>query len=265
MTDLFFSSEAKYRNAAYHLAAFESELGEYGKRHVPGTVPKTNLDRTKWSWHLRLKEPPDLDWWGTRIGDCLFNLRSCLDNAIYGLAIAKSNTDPPPGERVLAFPIGHCPDNFTSQLWRLDKLRGVPGLVTKIEDLQPYRRPNPTYAPALLLLRDLNDRDKHRVVHIVAGSLSSGNVKYTCVPTDAQIVDEEHFTTGPFEDGTLIYSLTFDRPMASVQMISSTAELVASLEVEDATRSLRAIGASEVLDYIRTETRFCLDKIKALV
>jgi hypothetical protein len=95
------------------------------------------------------------------IGDCLFNLRSCLDHLAYALAIANKRSPLTDTEAMsTAFPVFLHPGGFQSRgkgRVRLLSQRAQ----TVIERFQPYYAGDPP-SHWLWLLDKLNNIDKHR-------------------------------------------------------------------------------------------------------
>ncbi|MPZ47990.1 MAG: hypothetical protein GEU75_01520 [Dehalococcoidia bacterium] len=263
MHDLFLSAEAKYRRAIDHFDLLDSELTAHGRDHIQGAIKSVSLDGTKWTWHLALGEPANLDRWGAIIGECLFDLRSSLDNALYGLAIKASNANPPPGERELQFPIADEPSDFRKQRWHLADLRNTP-YEAGIKLLQPYKRPHPPYRPMLSYLRDFNDRDKHRVYHVLAGGMEGGDVRWDeIIPSDAVLIEHDWAAIIPLEDGAQLCSLTFDRQVFNVNM-ASRQNIYACFEIKLADGTDWLTPCDNLLNLLRAEVRWCLDEMVKL-
>jgi hypothetical protein len=102
------------------------------------------------------------------IGDCLYNVRSALDNLVYELAIAYIGIDPLPEDRarVLEFPI------FTDRVMEPRECRNKIGCIhpdaqTFIKESQPYKRGDRDAPKHILsVLHNLSIKDKHRFPHL---------------------------------------------------------------------------------------------------
>jgi hypothetical protein len=116
----------------------------------------------KYVLYLRLSPKPDLVRWGLLAGDCIHCIRSALDHAVYGIAIAESGSDPPPDERRLEFPIT---DDDAKWADRKNRIKTLPQPVRDfIYSAQPYNRGDDLVVAPLRWARDLDDADKHRLI-----------------------------------------------------------------------------------------------------
>jgi hypothetical protein len=107
--------------------------------------------------------------WGYRLGDIGHNLRCCLDYAAWQLAILDSGGQP---FRHTQFPICNDDEAFEKFEWHLKSL--TPDHVTFLKAAQPYHAVRAVFEDGespeplegvigLVVLRELNDRDKHQV------------------------------------------------------------------------------------------------------
>jgi hypothetical protein len=92
---------------------------------------------------------------GLIIGDCVHNLRACLDHLAYQLAIlGKGGVLDEQEARSVTFPIYTKPETFRNNKRRIGLLR--PQEQTRMEELQPYNASETSiwgpfpYVPALL-------------------------------------------------------------------------------------------------------------------
>jgi hypothetical protein len=121
--------------------------------------------------------------WGLQIGDIVHNLRCALDHLAVLLVALCTQQDPATIDFV-QFPICESPDRFKDWLSRLRadaKKRHLDeplllGYRTRLEELQPYSAWDPsiwgsentgfvTLASSLQRIADLDNIDKHRVIH----------------------------------------------------------------------------------------------------
>ena len=137
------------------------------------------------------------DRWALIIGDCVHNLRSALDHLVYAIAVREAGTDPPPDERRLQFPICDSPVKFSEQEWRLQSLSQT--VRTVLEAVQPYKRLHPSLPPLLGLLREFDDRDKHRLLNVAVDRQQTGNFQVECL-LPSKVV-EMLANDGPLVDG----------------------------------------------------------------
>lgn len=240
-----------------------SEMITWGKTYPVSVVSKRNADCTQHEFILRIPNEAPWDLWSLTFGDSIHNFRSSLDHAIYALAIAHGGQDPPADERILAFPITDGPCQFNSGLGRLGQLRRDLAIRTAIEGLQPYRRRNPPHQPALRLLREFDDIDKHRFITIARAVSHRGYNSVSGFPPGAH-VEFYQFTGGPFVNGTVLFQCTISLPAPDVQMEGNFAAFP-GIRHTLADGSSTDTGVDWLLKNIRDEVSFCLDTIINLV
>ena len=165
-----------------------------------------------------IRDMPELRW-GLEFGECIQALRSSLDHALVEIAAIKEGTwpNPPTKEDVIQFPICDDPSDFKKALWHLGDLRNDAAVVRRIEGMQPYSRPASPNRPLLTLLRELNNRDKHRVITIARGHVvdMTFNIHNG---TGQRLYTFPQMHAGPVEDKTALIVFHFDRPQPDVQM-----------------------------------------------
>lgn len=126
--------------------------------------------------------PPPLQEWGVIVGDLVHNLRSALDQLVWGLSVKHSKTPPPDpiprGDpwRKVGFPVHVDPLPRNSQGREIpwtrkppDALRFVrPGLLADFQRLQPFAT-GQQYSPfhPLALLNELWNTDKHHTIALL--------------------------------------------------------------------------------------------------
>jgi hypothetical protein len=120
------------------------------------------------------KVQPDVAGWGIRVGECVHNLRSVLDNLAW--YCAGLDGDPPWSTEFPIFP-ERRPYLHEGRGGGQYKISGIKhqGVRDIIEKVQPWQDEHPRQHP-LWLLHELNNADKHRVVNpapILPGDLES--------------------------------------------------------------------------------------------
>ena len=107
------------------------------------------------------------------LGEFLYQLRACLDGAIYETAVELTGQDPPPRASKLEFPIARTVEEWEAAV-RRGRLSGLrDDQVDMVRRFQPFRLPSeydhriwfPT--EALMLLNDMARQDRHRRLHVV--------------------------------------------------------------------------------------------------
>ncbi len=163
MTHPLASCVVKLNRAELHAESFRTQLGEQKttvtstvKYHAPpGSTPPPYL---RWLVSTDMVIAPEVS---APLGDAIHNLRSALDHLVWGLTIER-------GGRVgksTHFPIrsdkaGMTNTNVKKTLRELgDSQRTI------IDNLQPYKRRDPTRHPLAMLAR-LDDDDKHQALYV---------------------------------------------------------------------------------------------------
>jgi hypothetical protein len=216
MTIQIESIKAKLQHAEGYLNSIENEVKSWMNDHPYSITRQTNSDSTRYSLILRINKQPPLQRWSLVTGDIVHNLRCALDHLVYAIAIHESGQDPPPSGNKLMFPI--CD---TGAIFRDESNRRLVTLSdrvrTAIETVQPYNRPHTELPPLLAILRDFNNTDKHRLLHLVYSSVSLGDIGF-CGPS-ANIGTKCQFfaNTGELKDGAEIATFIFERPTPDMQ------------------------------------------------
>ncbi len=146
-------------------------------------------------------------------GDCVHNLRSSLDHVIYALAVKNTGQNPPPKAGSLYFPIFDSPEKYREKAGRLAPLSDRAKAF--IESLQPYNSGNSHRSFILRALNEFDNSDKHRLLHVAASRMGSGEFKFEgpfCNLNPNIVV-----STKPIEDGTELASFTLDPPKLNVE------------------------------------------------
>lgn len=147
-------------------------------------------DHFSWKLYLRVDEPPPLVEWATILGDCLHNLRSALDAAVWELA--HSDGAAPINPRLVQFPF--C-ERAVDWPRRLDgSLAGLPtDLLARLETVQPYNHTDSDERiSALSLLNTLDIEDKHKA-GIRAEARATGASNRSQITFKSKDAAERHF------------------------------------------------------------------------
>ena len=262
MDDFFFSAKSKFDWAKEHLETLKQEIVSHFERDPYDLGYKVNSNATEYTVCFKVIEKAPFRRWGLVAGDCLNNFRSALDHAVYGLAVAKTGRNPPAYETFMAFPICDSPNSFDGSLnrQRLGELRKDGEVLAIVKSLQPYERLNPPHIPALSLLRDLNDGDKHRIVHMGMVMPRELPLRFHGIPRGAVIITVDIVADGPLEDGTEMLRLTLDRPASNVQVEGGFEVFPAISHRPDGNGNIYD-GIDWTLEYIRDEVSYCLDTL----
>lgn len=208
VTDLFAEVHAKINRGDEHFKLLNRLIKEWGQPDHYSFGGNYNSNRTVYIGTVRFNPRPDVLFWGLLVGDLINNYRSSLDYLVRALAIKENGIDPPAHEWRLAFPITDSKAYFQKQI-RERRLSGVPASsVAVIEAAQPYNASNPAKNP-LTRLRDLNDADKHRLIHVAIVNISELR---EIIIGNTQGPFEMAIFRDPLYDNAPILRIDFERP-----------------------------------------------------
>jgi hypothetical protein len=171
MSDLLASSWAKFHWAHKHLDAFQGAVSRSFDPNTHAVSIDVDVEisgDTAVAIAKTTSVPIVREDCGLALGDVVQNFRAALDHLAWDLV--KAGADPRPRRpQDVYFPVAK---SFASWRGSVDrKLPGVPGPQRAIiRRYQPYRRG--VAARGIRRLRDLSDRDKHRVMVPVAMNFS---------------------------------------------------------------------------------------------
>jgi hypothetical protein len=160
------SVDAKLARAKVHLQTFQKDAAQVMENARPTIIRKVNQAQTEHWLVIYSKDPfPPIEL-SVLVGDCLFNLRSALDNLICGLVRTENPRSSCSGRQ---FSI--CKDRDTYASTCINALKGVPKEARAIVgELQPFHRPeNARELDPLWILNTLCNRDKHRAANLTLG------------------------------------------------------------------------------------------------
>ncbi len=159
-----FSFESKLDRADNHLQVLKNDLAAWSLSKPYSILeeidPETGDDvvRVKFGYL-----PSDT---APTIGDCLYNLRSCLDHLAHGLALKNRGVLSDDESTQVAFPIFRFKDGFdTRGQGRIALLADSAQAV--IRSLQPYHAGDAAISHWLWFLEKLQNIDKHRALLLV--------------------------------------------------------------------------------------------------
>jgi hypothetical protein len=194
----------KLRHATRHLQTLNAQLSSFGDRNPYTDIAELH-QHTPYVGELvtsmKVNREP-LREWSLTIGDCAHNLRATLDYV--ALALWRTNSgDPTPKElEQIQFPV-----YSTQRRFRLNRLRLIGGLHVGakrvIRQAQPYQRRNDPDGHPLALLADINNQDKHRLLHTTQAIVQDAEM----VIVDREnlvVTDKPTPRIGSFKDGDVI-------------------------------------------------------------
>lgn len=162
------SVDAKISRAHEHFAELGRATSEYLGSTTRHFVLKCNDDRTSHWIVYWVDDPYPPMRLSTLVGDCVFNMRSALDNLVCGLIRTHTPAAKCSGTR---FPIQLEQSGYINDVEVHQVLAGLPpDAVPIIRNLQPFNRPEGTRRlDPLFILNTLSNRDKHRAVMLSTG------------------------------------------------------------------------------------------------
>lgn len=240
----FTSCYARLFRAEEHLESFEEEMRAFLHTNPLEIVREVNRDGTQYVYRVRENARFPLRLC-VIVGDCLHNLRSCLDHLAWEMAGRPLGRK---AERI-EFPIFDDRADYPKAVRR--KLAGVPDRAKVIiERLQPYHAFDAAISfgpPLLSVLYHLSNFDKHRHIHIV------GTLPRHLYGTFEEMPLEQKFSEGHIaKDGREVARFTFARPNVDMDM---TVDWVSCFLVHDLNGKLVPIS------YLRGTFQFIRDHI----
>ncbi len=195
-----FSHEIKLDRASHHLNSLDAKVRKWRQRETHRYVRHLDRESGKEFWYIEFTEPVPVEF-RLIIGDCLYNLRSSLDNLAYELAVAHHGSSPLPGglDKRSEFPI------FGDREWTVRERRNKIGCIHPraqaiIKRLQPHNRGDRFASDPLWKLHELSNMDKHRAPHVTQVAIST----YADFPDAPHLPGTININMGPFEDGAEI-------------------------------------------------------------
>jgi hypothetical protein len=149
----------KVARAREHLTHLHAAARLWVADDPVATRQEISEDRMRWSLVSVVRQPPPLNQWSTIVGDCVHNLRSALDAAVWELSSLSGNPAHPDW---VAFPIVSTPKEWNDRLKR--GLHAVPDhIIERVKAVQPMMLdPEDRSGDPLAILARLNNDDKHR-------------------------------------------------------------------------------------------------------
>lgn len=258
------SCTAKIARAQKHAETFERQVRAWIKERPYTLVAHTNTEGTRHSTFLRVKKPHDGMRWSLLAGDAFHNLRSALDHLVYAIAAHQlSAAELAEVSKKLAFPICNTPNDFNSKRHRIASLSV--DVRAEIEAMQPYHRPHPELPPPLSVLRDLDDIDKHRSLHVVLNQSIKGhfkNINWTAPPGTGPVIAQVY--TGELKDGAEVAALVTPIPAPDMHY-HYLGEVALGLAHEPGPNDVKWSGVIFLFDALRSEVEEVITRVSAKV
>jgi hypothetical protein len=158
--------------------------------------------------------------------------------------LPQTGQDPPPGASRLTFPIRSSPDFWDKNTEKMIACLSEPTRAA-VKRAQPYNRlkPGQWFMP-LWWLRELNDADKHRLLHLTALAAHHDDIATDAEPGTFRAL----WNQGPLVDGAPILRLELTEPNPHVYV-----DLKATGAVVLQPINIRPVGLHPTLKWIRRE------------
>jgi hypothetical protein len=243
----------KMNRAEHHLETIRSDVEGFNQSEFYETVAEFDY---KGRLVARLKNvkqpPPELS---VLIGDCVYNLRSALDQLAYGMAAAYTRPLPEAFARTVSFPIFKTGPLYRGKVrgrggGATPKLRGMSrGTRAAIQRLQPYHgRKNPSLY-LLWMLEELSNIDKHRLVHLTSAAVFGTSFQVS--GTGVWRLEGLEVVPGPMKENAVVGR--FYGEFAPPPAVEVKANIVPDVLFDKSTeaRSVRGLPVLDVLYAIR--------------
>lgn len=260
------SVNAKIKRAREHASMLENEIRAWRKPDPYEIKHEISNDLRIHRFILQVSKQPDLERWSLILGDAIHNLRSALDHLVYAVAISESSQDPPPGDDTLAFPICDTPENFHGMGKSKGAKRKIENLscpvISLVEMFQPFNRKNQFTPPYLGIIRDLDDKDKHRLLALAVQGISEGELGLGGINSSCNEVRLFYPSTGTVTNGGEVARIEFDVPNPELDPRSTRFRIVIGVwhGKHDVT-SAPGSDYSEVLAFLETLT----DEVESII
>jgi hypothetical protein len=193
----------KLAHARRHPQTLNAQFASFGDRNPYTTVGELHL-RTKYEGDIVVRmmvNRDPLQEWSVTIGDCAHNLRATLD--YIALALWEAHSGPPMRRQLkrIQFPIYSRQGDFRDN--RHDRIGGLhPNAKSIIRRAQPYQRRNDPDGHPLAILAEINNQDKHRLLHITHAIVQDARIEIDA--HDIEITEQPTPRSGRFKDGDVV-------------------------------------------------------------
>lgn len=264
------SVRAKLVRSQEHIQAIKNEATPWTERHPYSILQESNADNTRYSIILRINELPPFQRWSLMIADAFHNLRTALDHLVFAVAVHESGSATPPNENSLQFPITDSRANFDKAVIERKYLGTISDPIRAvIEAAQPYNRPHPELPPLLSILRDLTNRDKHKLLQMAFGTVVKGEIGFVGDSIPAGGNWKAIPFAGEIKDGTEVFAMVCDRPAPNMKFDRHVIEMMIAIRHGKRDPSgpdwTGRNDFAAVYDLISTEVRKIIYDVSALV
>jgi len=204
------------------------------ERNPYSVMQKVDANSTRYGIVIRINEAPTLYRWSLMIADCIYSLRCCLDHLVYAIACYEALPKSPSHEGRLQFPITDDRANFDDAVICRKQLGTISNPVrAAIERYQPYNRPHSDLPPLLSVLRELSNRDKHKLLPLALQAAVSAEIGMDLSGANPPIQQGDfefvQASSGEIEDGTEIGAMVFKRSTPNMRFDKTIVNVVLAM------------------------------------
>ena len=256
----FLTVWAKVGRAEHHIDTLEKEITAWIDTEPYRLIRKNNVDFTRYWVTLKVVVPPPLQRWSLITSDAIHNFRCALDHAVFAMAIFRTKTNPPPCPRKWSFPISNKPSVFKSAIAKFSELGSCELCV--IERFQPYKRPHPRLPPVLRMLREFDDFDKHRLLHVAMAKVGGFGWEYWDYST-VRYALREQINLSEVVDGDEVGSLHFTSPAPNADP-KFVADIVVTIGHSPMGNTNKRAEVADVLREMTREVRAVIENLQGV-
>jgi hypothetical protein len=195
--------------------------------------PVPGKDKTVAKFVLHLASKPDLDRLGLLFGELIHHLRSTLDNLVAVTALHKMPQMPSKELKRIAFIIAETESEWDKLV---GKIKALPKeYIDEIRQVQPFNGFGTFVGRTdslLVLLRDLDNQDKHHLQLLPSLNQLSGAIELSMSFEDSAAADRAlpprtTLRDIKFEDGANLFDIEVNEPIKDIRGIYNVeAELI---------------------------------------
>ncbi len=214
------SVDAKFEWAVMHYASVQAEIDTWFASSIENRITyEPNMDRTEHLFRAHFgSQPPALTRWSLMIGDCITNLRDCLDLLVWSVGQVSPGEFSESSRHRSAFVIAE-----SEKAWKnaQGKLRCLPGGVCDaVSSLQPFRAADAERPTLLEVLRTLSNGNKHHLLSLAVIGIMGGRIELYAKSGKRQTATYK-VTETAINEGDIIASVKFPESDPSIELRSA--------------------------------------------
>lgn len=244
--------DARLARASEHIAELHRDLDNLQATDRARILSSMSEDQTQVHINIGYRKPHPNRRWGVIVGDFAHSARSALDNAVYAIALTRTDRFPLKDNNRLSFPI-----TTDAKKWpeREAEIRTLPeDAQSIIRDAQPCFTGN----YPLTQLRNFNNADKHRLPLLTAGTLEEAKFEFH-KPPKGQLLRVLALKGPALTDAPLI-TFVFAEPQVRETDVSISLKMTYFILENDTWRDVFG-----VLDGILSEVQKLVERLKPFI